>query len=44
MDKDGHLTHIDFGFLLTNSPGNGMKFESAPFKLTNEFVKVLGGT
>ena len=28
---------------MTNSPGNGLKFESAPFKLTNEFVRVMGG-
>lgn len=44
LDKDGHVVHIDFGFLLTNSPGNGLKFEDVPFKLTNEFVKVMGGT
>ena len=43
MDEDGHMIHIDFGFLFTNSPGNGIKFEKAPFKLTNEFVRVLGG-
>lgn len=44
MDKEGHLVHIDFGFLLTNSPGAGLNFEKAPFKLTNEFVRVMGGT
>jgi phosphatidylinositol kinase/protein kinase (PI-3 family) len=33
---------IDFGFMLSNSPGN-MYFESAPFKLTQEFVDVMGG-
>jgi phosphatidylinositol 4-kinase len=43
MDKDGHLVHIDFGFLLGNYPGNVMKCEKVPFKLTNEFVKLLGG-
>jgi phosphatidylinositol kinase/protein kinase (PI-3 family) len=35
--------HIDFGFLLTNSPGGNMGFEAAPFKLTVEFAAVLGG-
>jgi len=29
----GYLIHIDYGFILTISPG-GMNFESAPFKLT----------
>ncbi len=35
--------HIDFGFLLTNSPGGNIGFESAPFKLTAEMLGVLGG-
>ena len=35
--------HIDFGFLLSNAPGKGIKFEQAPFKLTWEMVEVLGG-
>lgn len=35
--------HIDFGFLLSNAPGKGLKFELAPFKLTGEMVEVLGG-
>ena len=43
IDKDGHIVHIDFGFLLSNAPGKGIRFESAPFKLTNEFVEILGG-
>jgi len=44
VTNDGHLVHIDFGFLLSNSPGGNMNFESAPFKLTNEYVELLGGT
>ncbi|KXZ46991.1 hypothetical protein GPECTOR_39g485 [Gonium pectorale] len=40
MDDDGHIVHIDFGFLLSNSPG-GVNFESAPFKLTRELLEVM---
>ena len=44
IDNEGHLTHIDFGFLLSNAPGKGLKFENAPFKLSNDMVDCLGGT
>jgi phosphatidylinositol 4-kinase B len=43
IDRHGHLIHIDFGFLLSNSPGGNMNFEAAPFKLTREFVELIGG-
>eukprot|EP00002_Diphylleia_rotans_P000435 TRINITY_DN1022_c0_g2_i10.p1 TRINITY_DN1022_c0_g2~~TRINITY_DN1022_c0_g2_i10.p1 ORF type:complete len:671 (+),score=114.97 TRINITY_DN1022_c0_g2_i10:113-2014(+) len=42
LNYTGHIIHIDFGFMLSNSPGS-MNFESAPFKLTQEFVDVMGG-
>lgn len=42
LDNEGHIIHIDFGFLLSNSPGS-MGFEAAPFKLTGEYVALLGG-
>jgi len=42
LDRDGHLIHIDFGFMLSNSPGN-IGFEAAPFKLPPEYIEVLGG-
>lgn len=42
LDNDGHIIHIDFGFLLSNSPGS-VGFEAAPFKLTNEYIDLLGG-
>lgn len=38
LDEDGHIIHIDFGFMLSNSPG-GVNFESAPFKLTRELLE-----
>lgn len=40
MDEGGHLVHIDFGFMLSNSPG-GVSFEAAPFKLTRELLQVM---
>lgn len=43
IDPEGHIVHIDYGFLLSNAPGKGLKFEQAPFKLTTECVNVLGG-
>lgn len=39
MDTEGHLIHIDFGYMLSTSPG-GVNFENAPFKLTREFLEV----
>lgn len=42
LDNEGHIMHIDFGFILSNSPGS-VGFEAAPFKLTLEYVDVLGG-
>jgi phosphatidylinositol kinase/protein kinase (PI-3 family) len=42
LDREGHLIHIDFGFMLSNSPGN-IGFEAAPFKLPPEYIEVLGG-
>ncbi|KAK8253327.1 phosphatidylinositol 4-kinase-like protein PIK1 [Phyllosticta capitalensis] len=42
VDNQGHIVHIDFGFMLSNTPGS-MGFEAAPFKLTQDYVDVLGG-
>ncbi|KAF4678354.1 Phosphatidylinositol 4-kinase beta [Perkinsus chesapeaki] len=38
---NGSICHVDFGFFLTNSPGN-VAFEPS-FKLTEELVEALGG-
>lgn len=38
--NDGSLVHIDFGFILSSRLLN---FETAPFKITNDIIKLLGG-
>jgi len=40
ITRHGHMVHIDFGFMLSNSPGD-IAFEQAPFKLTSELVQEL---
>lgn len=42
LDNEGHIIHIDYGYILSCSPKN-LGFESSPFKLTPEFVEVMGG-
>ena len=42
IDDKGNMIHIDFGFLLNKSPGN-IQFEKAPFKLSKDFIDLLGG-
>lgn len=44
LDADGHIIHIDFGFVFDISPGGNMKFEKAPFKLNNEMIQLMGGS
>ncbi|GMM52860.1 1-phosphatidylinositol 4-kinase [Starmerella bacillaris] len=42
LDSEGHIIHIDFGFMLSNSPGH-IGFEVNTFKLTQEYVDLMGG-
>jgi phosphatidylinositol kinase/protein kinase (PI-3 family) len=37
IDMNGFIIHIDYGFILSISPGN-LNFENAPFKMTNVFM------
>ena len=39
VDNEGHIIHIDYGFILSASPKN-LGFENSPFRLTPEFVEV----
>lgn len=43
LTTHGHIVHIDFGFLLGSTPGGNLDFEQAPFKLTSEYVELMGG-
>ena len=44
VDAEGHLVHIDFGFILEISPGGNLGFESAAFKLSHEMTQLLDPT
>jgi phosphatidylinositol 4-kinase len=42
LDSAGHIIHIDFGFMLSNSPGS-INAEKVPFKFTQEYLELMGG-
>eukprot|EP00026_Physarum_polycephalum_P001879 Phypoly_transcript_01882.p1 GENE.Phypoly_transcript_01882~~Phypoly_transcript_01882.p1 ORF type:complete len:672 (+),score=135.23 Phypoly_transcript_01882:1057-3072(+) len=46
LDAEGHIVHIDFGFILSKKQIRllNVNFEAAPFKLTQEFIDIMGGT
>jgi phosphatidylinositol 4-kinase B len=43
INSTGHIIHIDFGFMLSNAPGGAFAFENAPFKLTADYLGLIGG-
>jgi len=43
IDTEGHLIHIDFGFVFGLAPGKAFSMEKAPWKLTKEMADVMGG-
>ncbi len=43
IDRSGHIIHIDFGFFIGCSPGYNLGFEKAPFKLTPDYLELMGG-
>ncbi len=42
IDRDGHMIHIDFSFMISSSPGN-MGFEKAPFKMVTDYIDLMEG-
>ena len=42
LDDEGHVIHIDFGYMLSSTPKK-LGFENAAFKITQEFVDIMGG-
>ena len=41
IDNEGHIIHIDFGFILEISPGGNLGFETAAFKFSHEMALLI---
>ena len=41
ITRDGHLVHIDFGFILEISPGGNLGFETAGFKMSHDMTQLI---
>ena len=42
ITSEGHIVHIDFGFMISNYPG-GLNSENVPFKFSHEYLRLMGG-
>ncbi|KAF1744844.1 hypothetical protein MXB_4123, partial [Myxobolus squamalis] len=43
LGHEGHIIHIDFGYILGQSPKN-ISFETSPFKMSVDFIELLEGS
>mmetsp|Transcript_33204 Transcript_33204/g.38670 ORF Transcript_33204/g.38670 Transcript_33204/m.38670 type:complete len:959 (+) Transcript_33204:114-2990(+) len=43
IDVRGRLIFIDFGFAMGMAPGHEFSLERAPFKMTQDYIDVMGG-
>ena len=41
IDGEGHIVHIDFGWVFNKSPSKIL--ENSPFKFTKDYLDILGG-
>ncbi|CAK65842.1 unnamed protein product (macronuclear) [Paramecium tetraurelia] len=42
LHRDGYIVHVDFGFFLSHAPKGSLE-KDVPFKLTEEYMQILGG-